>query len=202
MKRASHPAQRGATLVETVIAAAITGGILGALVTGGISLQRTYTMASEYFRGTADQMLVSDYMASDLRCATGVSVAQSGSNQTLTVILPDYLDPATGRPRTPVVDATTPTFGKVNGTVDYGSAASPLSVTYSVSGQRLVRQAAGGSAILSNSLQSFQLSGVDQGTYADLGVTFSPRFSRRSSGTPATSTTVRSVIYMRNPQRY
>jgi hypothetical protein len=46
-------------------------GARGRTLSTNISLQRTFTRAGEGFRATADEMLVADYIASDLRCRGG-----------------------------------------------------------------------------------------------------------------------------------
>ncbi|MEA3212578.1 MAG: hypothetical protein QOE70_5635 [Chthoniobacter sp.] len=206
MKRSALAASAGSTLLETMIAASIAGAILGAIVLGGFSLQRTYLVANDYFRASADEMLVSDSMARDLRSALGVTVSTPDPQvplvQTLTLTVPDYIDPSTGNPRTPTLNPGTPKYGSAVGKVDYGSVASPLTVTYSVSGQRLIRQSGNTQSVLSSSVQNFQLTGVDQGTSAEMGVTFASKFARQKNVDTRTGTTVRSTLSMRNPQRY
>lgn len=189
----------GATLVETMLAAVICGAMLATLVFGAVSLQRTLSRTSDGFRATADQMLVADYLASDLRAALGTTVSGTGNNQTLTLTMPDYLNPANRTPRTPTIAPGVPKLGKVAGTVNYGNPSSPITITYRVTNGRLVRTVGGTASILSQTLESFQLSVTDRNVAADFAVQFTSKFARQTSSQPLV--TVRDSISFRNPQR-
>ncbi len=185
-----------------MVAATVAGVILSAIVMGGVTLQRTILLANDYFRATSDEMLAADWMSADLRAAIGVSVNTGASGQTLTLTMPSYLDPATGLPRLPAVTSSAPTFGTVSGTVDYGDPAAFPTVTYSVSAGKLLRTAGAHSAVISSSLQNFQFNCTDQGSWADVSISFNSKFTRQSNANTAAATTVRTIVYMRNTQRF
>lgn len=198
--RSTRSARRlGATLVETMIAAVICGALLATVVFGAVSLQRAFSRTSDGFRASADQMLVADYLASDLRAAIGATVSGTGSNQTLTLTMPNYLDPASRTPRTPTVVAGVTKFGKVTGSVDYGDPLSPTTVAYNVSNGRLVRTVGNTASILSKTLENFQLSVTDRAVAADFAIQFTSKFARQTSTQPMV--TVSDSIYFRNKQR-
>ena len=201
MKRAFNGRIRGLTLVETLIAGVINGIILAAIVFGAASLQRTFTRAGDGFRASADEMLLADYLASDLRAALGATVTTSGSNQKVTLTLPDYLNTDTRTPRTPIVTPGVPAFGKASGTVNYGNAAAPLTVTYRVSSGRLVRTAGTTTSIISKTSENFQLNVTDRDVAADFSIRFTSRFARQNSKANEFLVTVNDSIYFRNKQR-
>jgi hypothetical protein len=177
----------------------ICGAVLTTVVFGAVSLQRTFSRTSDGFRASADQMLVADYLSSDLRAAIGATVNGTGSNQTLAVTMPDYLDSTTRTPRTPTIAAGAPAFGRVTGTVDYGNPAAPVKITYSVSNGRLVRTEGNTASVLSKTLESFQLSVTDRAVAADFAVRFTSKFARQATNQPIV--TVSDSVYFRNKQR-
>jgi len=202
LKTAAKLSVRGVSLVETLVAATVAGLILGTIVTGGVTLQRTLVLANDYFRATSDEMLLADLIAADLRAAIGVSVTTGASGDVLTLTMPDYIDPATNKPRTPALTTTAPSFGSVGGKVDYVDPTTCPTVTYSVSAGKLMRTTATHAAVVSNALSNFQLSCASQPTFADVSVTFSTKFARGNTTGATPSTTVRNIVYMRNSQRF
>ena len=201
MNSCAAPSHGGFTLVETLIAAVVGSVMLAAIVFGAVSLQRTFTRTGEAFRATADEMLLSDYLASDLRAALSVNVTANGNNQTLALTLPDYLDPATRTPRLPTLKSSVPRFGMPAGTATYGSTAAPIAVTYSVSNGRLVRTVANTSSVLSKSLENFEFSATDRDVAVDVAVRFNSKFARQSTGANPPAVAVSESIYFRNEPR-
>jgi prepilin-type N-terminal cleavage/methylation domain-containing protein len=131
--------ERGFTLVEMMISAGIGGTILCSIVLGSAAMQRVFAASDDYFKATSDQTRIIDYIVRDLRRAKSGSVSNSG--QTLTVLLQDYIDPATTKPRMPTIATTRPSFGQAGASVTYrGSTNDSYSVSYSMSGQSCVRQ--------------------------------------------------------------
>ncbi|MEA3213663.1 MAG: hypothetical protein QOE70_6720 [Chthoniobacter sp.] len=201
MQTTQKIALRGVTLVETMVASCIAGVVLAAIAVGGVSLQRTFMLANNYFQGTSDEMLVADYLGRDLRAALTVAVTQSDSGPVLTLTLPSYIDQATKKPRKPTLTTHAPAFGKVAGHVDYGDPKTPVTVIYKTSGQQLVRQVGQSVAIISTSLQDFQLTLADLGSAADVGVRFTSKFARRQLADTSAATSIRSTVYLRNQRR-
>lgn len=128
--------RNGFTLVELMISAGIGAIILGAVVLGGAAFQKIFAASNEYYRATSDQSRVLDYIARDVRRALMVQVINGG--QELVLTLPNYL--SAGAPQTPTIAYGRSPFGKPNGIVDYGTAANPIAVSYSMSGQLIIRK--------------------------------------------------------------
>lgn len=157
----------GFTLVEMMVSVSIGGLILAAMVLGAAAFQNVFFAADDYYQSTADQMRVMDYISRDIRCAISGSTANSG--QTLTVNLPDYIDPATNQPRTPTVKTGTAVsfYQTGSGIVSYfGSTSDSVAITYTGSGNIITRSQTvirGGttsvtSAVIANNTDSLQLS--------------------------------------------
>lgn len=67
------------TLAETMIAMAASIVVVAALFAGSIALQRASACADRYVTDQADQRVVMDYLARDLRRAVGVSTSAGGA---------------------------------------------------------------------------------------------------------------------------
>src|SRR5579862_8563306 len=106
---------RAFTLPEVIIAMAVSAFMFAAILTATVTFSRSFQSAIDFARGTTDQQRVLDYIARDLRRAWTVTV--SGSNQTLTVTVPDTYSAydSQGNPTGAVV---TPTIA--SGKVNYG----------------------------------------------------------------------------------
>jgi len=109
----------GFTLAETAVASAVVAIIMISVVMGSSILQRTFSGSDGSLKAGADQSRALDYIARDVHQALTASVTNSG--ETLTLTIPAYLDPNTGLPVIPTI---------TNSQVNYGSAASPVTVTY------------------------------------------------------------------------
>lgn len=117
----ANSGNRGFTLAETAVASAVVAIIMISVVMGGNILQRTFAGSDGSLKAGADQSRGLDYIARDVHQALTASVTNSG--ETLTVTIPAYLDPITGLPVIPTITSS-------SSQVDYGSAASPVAVTY------------------------------------------------------------------------
>jgi hypothetical protein len=118
----------GFTLAETAVASAVVAIIMISVVMGSNILQRTFAGSDGSLKAGADQSRALDYVARDVHqaltasvtnCVSGNCVTNGG--ETLTLTIPAYLDPNTGLPVIPTVTSSQ---------VNYGSAASPVTVTY------------------------------------------------------------------------
>jgi prepilin-type N-terminal cleavage/methylation domain-containing protein len=204
----------GFTLVETMIAAAITGFILAAVLVCATSMLRVYTAADENYKGGSAQTRVLDYIARDLRQALSGTVSNGG--QRLTINLPNYIDssiqPPAEQRRTPAV---------VSGTVTYGNAADSITVAYYMNGASIVRQQTTVSAGVTSTTQAsissddeaFQLTFADPsnpGSTADFSfapggsissvkatISFMPKFTRLNLDSSRAATTVSATTILR-----
>src|SRR6476469_4621914 len=92
-----------ATLLETAVSVSITAFAISALFVGSITLQKSFRAAEQYSVTQAAQLRVLDYVAMDLRRATGWPPATASEIQ---VSIPNYYDttdPANPKPREPKV---------------------------------------------------------------------------------------------------
>src|SRR5215472_4977060 len=103
------------TLVELMVAVACGSLMLGAVLTAGVALQRSFAAVEGYSIAEGDQLRVLDYIAMDCRRALTASVA----NNTLTLTVPVYYD-SNSNPTTPSL---------TNGAVSYGTGT--VIITYS-----------------------------------------------------------------------
>ncbi len=126
MKTVARIPQRGMTLVEVMVSLGCGSVLLAAVLTSGVSLQRTFGASESYAISEGDQLRVSDYIALDCRRATAASIA----NNQLVLTLPVYYDSASSyQPATPTL---------ASGVVKYKSGS--VTVTYSKSGSNFNRE--------------------------------------------------------------
>lgn len=71
--------QAGLTMIETVIAVAVTGVVLSGVAVGTMALQKSSLGAKHYAAGMNNGSRLVDYVTRDLRCATKVSRLVSGT---------------------------------------------------------------------------------------------------------------------------
>lgn len=207
-------AQSGFTLVETLIASFIAAIILGGIIAGGVSLQKAYSASDGSLKASADQMRVMDYVQRDLRQALTVTVSNGGQMLTLTV--PDYLDSSTGQPRIPAITPSTSSNGTPNGTVDYGTPSTPVTVAYfpanaptapsttytlSAYGPYIIRQVGNTQTVISRDSTSLQLNFTDQVSSVKISISYAPRYSLSSQSNTRASTTVSCTTTLRNVRR-
>jgi prepilin-type N-terminal cleavage/methylation domain-containing protein len=205
------PNNRGFTLVETMVAAAVVAIILVSIITGGVSLQKIFAGSDASMKANADQTRILDYIARDLRQALTVAVSNGG--QTLTLTVPPYLDPNTD---VPVIPSVKPGGGSGNGTVDYGDSSSPTTVTYfpanaptppsttytyHANGEYLIRQVGAKQTVISLDCKSLQINFTDNTTSVGTWVSFAPRFNFSNQTSARDGTKVYAITTLRNTRR-
>ena len=84
-----RPARGAFTLVEVMMAAAMTAVVVVAAMTGAVSLQKSYSASEQYATGMADQMRLLDYLALDLRRAVSTPTMDT-DDQGIQIIVADY----------------------------------------------------------------------------------------------------------------
>ena len=82
-------AARAFTLVELMMALAMTTVVVTAAMTGAISLEKSYSASEEYATGLADQMRLLDYLALDLRRAVALPTMDP-DDQGIQIVVADY----------------------------------------------------------------------------------------------------------------
>ena len=192
MKLGARTIRRAFTLVEMMAAVGCGSIILGAVLTAGVALQRSFAAVEGYSIAEGDQLRVLDYIALDCRRALSASVA----NNTLTLTVPVYYDSNS--------NPTTPTL--TNGAVNYGSGT--VTITYSQSGsnfnRRIVIADSGGTTTsdvttaIATNVASFTVAPQDLTSSVSCSITFSPRFTYLPGPGPIAGTTVYCNTFLRN----
>ena len=177
------------TLVEVIVGMAIASAMFAAALSAGLGVLRSLYAADDYSYESNEQLRAMDCIARDVRGALTVNIPTGGL--TLAVTLPDYYssNDAQGNPTGSPVDPS------LAGSVPaYGNVAQPLLVTYSVSGQRLIReqtvQSTGVTArlVVCENVNDFQLLFVPQSTAVHYSITFQPKLRSVSAALRAGTT--------------
>jgi len=197
----------GFTLGEALISLSLSSIILGAAVTSGVGLQKSFNAIDNYFSTHMQQIRIIDYLARDVK--RGLIVTTSVDLQTVTVTVSNYIiqsgDPEAianpaliGTPRAPTI-AYTSSGPQVN----YGS--TTTTVSYSVSGSSILRTENGVVTTIASSTDQLvpQTTDVEltNTEYANASVSFLPIFTSGGSAAERTGTTLYATAYLRNKRR-
>ena len=206
MKLKSLPKISGFTLYELLVAMSISSVVVGAAMTSGIALQKSFKAVDSYFGTHMQQIRIIDYLSRDVK--RGLIVTTSASLQSVTVTIPNYLiqsgDPEAianpslvGTPRTPTITST-PSGLQVN----YGSTST---VVYSVNGNSIVRIENGVVTTIASSTDQLVPTTTDvelaNTEYTKSSVTFMPIFTSSGSQAQRTGTSLYTTSYLRNKRR-
>ena len=206
MKLKSLPKISGFTLYELLVAMSISSVVVGAAMTSGIALQKSFKAVDSYFGTHMQQIRIIDYLSRDVK--RGLIVTTSISPQSVTVTIPNYLiqsgDPEAianpllvGTPRTPTITYT-PSGLQVN----YGSTST---VVYSVNGNSIVRIENGVITTIASSTDQLVPTTTDielaNTEYTKSSVTFMPIFTSSGSQAKRTGTALYTTSYLRNKRR-
>ncbi|EDY18759.1 hypothetical protein CfE428DRAFT_3796 [Chthoniobacter flavus Ellin428] len=180
--------RRGWTLAELMVAMAVASLMTAGLITGSITIQRSFMASRHHIEAQAQQMRLMDYMTLDLRRALKVDT----SNGTLTVTIPDYYD-ANGAPRDPQISG---------GQAVYGS--QPVTIQYYKSGATIYRCAGNTPTALASDVADFQLTFLDAGQSIQIGVTFVPtyQFAGNNTENVRIGTAIYTNTLLRNKRQY
>jgi Tfp pilus assembly protein PilW len=200
----SSVATKGATLVETMVAAAVSVYMFACILTATVTLNRIFAGAMEYSSGTTDQQRAMDYIARDLRRAYTVTVSQS--DQTLTVTVPDCYT-AYDAQGNPTGSLAAPTIS--NGVVNYSSPIKPLTICYYINGGQLLRQqtigatGASNTLVIANSVQHLTSTFADLTSIVTFSITFAPHMTASDSADAQAqaATTLTASTSVRNLRR-
>lgn len=192
MKLNARTIHHSFTLVEVMAAVTCGAVVLGAVLTAGVALQRSFAAVEGYSIAEGDQLRVLDYIAMDCRRALSAAVA----NNTLTLTAPVYYDSNSA--------PTTPTL--TNGAVSYG--VGTVTITYSKNGsdfkRRIIVADPGGTTTsdvttaIATDVASFTVAPQDLSSSVSCSVTFSPRFTYLPGPGPIAGTTVYCNTFLRN----
>ena len=87
------------TLLEVIVAVALSTVVFGAALASIVFLQKSYAATEQYAADLADQSRLMDSLAMDLRRArdmTALTTDGDGNTTSITLALPDYYDLSTG----------------------------------------------------------------------------------------------------------
>lgn len=202
MKAPVHPRTRGFSLAEVLVASAMTAMMFAALIYTALSLQHCLWATEDYSIATAEQQRAIDFVSRDLRRAYTVTVSPDGAVLTMTIPDCHVSYDADGNPTGGLV---TPIIA--DGVVNYKDPTKPLTVTYSISGQKFIRQqtisatGAASTLVLASYAADFKSSFSDANSVASFSITFAPDFkiargreeASRGGTTLTASTSVRNV---------
>jgi prepilin-type N-terminal cleavage/methylation domain-containing protein len=187
----------GFTLFELLISISIASALFAAVLSAGSFALKSLYVADDYSSESNEQLRAMDFLARDIRGALSFTIPTGGSS--LTVTLPDYYTSydsqgnPTGSPRNPVI---------ASGAPGYGNTAQPLLVTYSVSGDKLLRQqtiqatGATSTLVVCSNVNSFQLNFTALSTSVKYSITFMPKLQTAST-TLRTGTTLSGTVCAR-----
>jgi prepilin-type N-terminal cleavage/methylation domain-containing protein len=195
------------TLTEIMVAMAVSGVVLGAILASSTSLQKSFNATDSYFATHMQQIRIVDYLSRDVK--RGLVVTTSADLQTVTVTVPNYIiqagDPEAvinpalvGTPRTPTM-AYTPSGWQVN------YAGTTSSIVYSINGLSILRTENGTVTTIASSTDQLvpQTTDVELANteYAKTSITFQPIFTSGGAAASRSGTTVYSTAYLRNKRR-
>jgi prepilin-type N-terminal cleavage/methylation domain-containing protein len=197
----------GFTLAEVMVASAIGGVVMAAIIASSIALQKTLNAIDNYFATQTQQIRIIDYLSRDVE--RGLAVTTSVDLQSVTIVIPNYViqagDPEAllnpsliGTARTPTISST-PSGPQVN----YGSSTS--TIVYSISGLSILRTENGAVTTVASSTDQLvpQTTDVELANteYANTTVSFLPIFTSGNSAAERSGTTLFSTAYLRNKRR-
>jgi len=207
MKIASSQKTSGYSLSELLVTISLSSIILGAAITCGISLQKSFNATDNYLATHIQQVRIIDYLNRDVK--RGLIVTTSVDLQSVTMTLPNYLiqssdseavaDPSlVNTPRTPTISYTSSGWQ-----VNYGG--STTSVVYSINGSSIVRIENGVVTTIASSTDQLVPNTTDvdltNTEYARTSVTFMPIFNLAGNPAERTGTTLYATAYLRNKRR-
>jgi len=207
MKLKSLPKISGFTLYELLIAMSISSVVIGAAMTSGIALQKSFKAVDSYFGTHMQQIRIIDYLSRDVK--RGLIVTTAVSPQSVTVTIPNYLiksgDPEAIANPSLVGTARTPTIAYTASGLqaNYGSTTS--TVVYSVNGNSIVRIENGVLTTIASSTDQLVPTTTDielaNTEYTKSSVTFMPIFTSSGSQAKRTGTSLYNTSYLRNKRR-
>jgi Tfp pilus assembly protein PilW len=216
--RTDSKGRRAFTLVEMMLSVGCGTMILAAVVSAGVSLQRSFAAVEGYSVSESDQLRVLDYIAMDCRRAvagtvnttlgtldtpavsngswSGTTWAPNPSGPTTLILsVPAYYD-SNGNPVSPTINSSN--------LVQYGNG-STVTISYAQSGSNFVRTVIVGSTAattaVATNVSNFTVTPTNNATTVGTvtcSVTFSPRFVYLPAPGPVAGTTVYTSTFLRN----
>jgi prepilin-type N-terminal cleavage/methylation domain-containing protein len=197
----------GFTLSEMLVVVSVSSIVLAAAVASGVSLQKSFSAADNYFATHMQQVRIIDYLSRDVN--RGLSVTTSVDLQSVTVNLPNYIiqagDPETIANPSLIGTPRSPTVSYISGDLRINYGTSTSTVVYSVSNSSIQRTENGAVTTIASSTDQLipQTTDVELANteYANTAVTFMPTFTMSGSPAARTGTSLYSTAYLRNKRR-
>ena len=164
------------TLLEMLVAVSTAAAIFAVILTSGVAIYRSCTMADDYSYQANEQLRAVDYLSRDIRSSLSIDVP--GDGLTLTVMLPDCYTSydAGGIPTSAPVDPVI-----ADGVPQYGDATQPVTVSYYISDGKLIRDqyvpatGLGAQLVVASNISSFQTAFEPLNNAARFTMTFAPQ---------------------------
>ncbi len=207
MRAPNHNRIDGFSLGEMLVATATASLMLAAIITTSITLQKSFRAVDRYFATHIQQIRIIDYLSRDVK--RGLAVVTSVNDQTVTVMLPNYLiqpgDPEALVNPALAGTARTPTISRAarGWQVNYGTEVTQ--VVYAVNKWEIFRTENDVVTTIASSTDQL----VPHSTVVELAntqyttstVTFQPIFTNANNDASRYGTTVCSTAYLRNLRR-
>ena len=174
----------GSTLVEMMMAAALTAAILGCIVAGANALRHGVSAADFHVTAQTEQLRIFDYVGRDLRNATSVTIINAGTR--LDLVIPSD---ETG---SLAMHLELPSVGTLHTTTAAGSQA----ISFYREGDRLIRECDGVQTELAGTVTDFSVS--RSGALMKIEAIFSPKFARSQTGVGAEAMKISVKVFLRN----
>jgi Tfp pilus assembly protein PilV len=191
------------TLIEVLIASTITVMLMSTLIAGSLQLQRNIATHQDYSKGLSNQMLVSDWLALDLRRARAITAMDAN---TLKVLVSDYYTSDGKTRRDPTISLVTRANSRTL-EVYYGALADTMvEISYYKSGDVVYRREGARGALAIADHVNFDFDPDPDGTGAtfadttkvDLAVQFVPLVKRRGLTDSQRETYIFNTVCLRN----
>ena len=175
----------GMTLVELLVAGAVSSMIFCSLIAGTVALRRAIDAADYHVTAQNEQLRITDYLGRDLRTGSNVAVVNSGARVNVSRPVDDSGSLA--------VHLELPLLGSLQVGDSSGSS---QSISYYREGDRFIREVNGVQTEIARTVSSFRASRT--GSMLEVTLTFSPKFSKSSAATSQNATQLTTRIFLRN----
>jgi hypothetical protein len=190
--------RRGVVLADMLVGSAITAVIAAGMLTGIVSLQRSFRAANHHARSQIEQSRFVSYVARDLRRALSVNRTSMFGNPALEIKIPDFYTTNAQSQRV----QREPTISE--GKVAYGNPLVPVVITYYQKSDSLYRRVSTRDSVLASNVKDFRPEYSDSGgQIIGVSVSFMPKFKLNpaNDGPARTATTVYATTLLRNERR-
>jgi Tfp pilus assembly protein PilW len=184
-------------MAEVLTSAAVFSIVIAALMTGMVTMRRSYEAALHHSKSQLEQARIIDYISRDLRRAYSFTRATNpDGKKRINLKIPDYYQADGKTPRDPV--------RRSNGNF-YG--ATPADVSFYQSGEKIVREINGQITPIATDVEDFNLDFPDTSkpTVCQINVTFLPKFrfasTQQNQAQLRAASTASATVLLRNKSK-